>query len=287
MNAVVGPIFLNTNSDIKEMPRDRDRDRDHSLSHASPFFLSKVNNKVLTEIKTRLMFPTVYMCFRVVVNRKIGDILPLFLPYFLRYTILFQYLRRERLIISNSHISALDDNMSGVGFSDQEIHRYTKLISCNDPYEKITFCTKELSTFLRLKKRQTRDFLKKCEDFSFLKRYYNTSNTGKRKIGNSLHLELTPPLLRTEKEVKAAAQCLTFTGVVVKKVESVYRGRKIVDFELKDVRNDTGNITFEKYWIEETHIVSGDTDLVRFKANLKIIADSRLILVPVINQLHG
>jgi len=46
------------------MSRDRDRDRDSSVLSHPPFFLSKVNSNVSTNIKTYLMLLIVYMALR-------------------------------------------------------------------------------------------------------------------------------------------------------------------------------------------------------------------------------
>jgi len=194
------------------------------------------------------------------------------------------------MLISDSYILILDTHMSNFGFSDNSIHRYIKLISNNDPNKILTFCIKDLSKFLRLEKSQTSDFLKKCENFNLLKRHYVTSNTGKRKIGNTLHLELTPPTLFDieEKIVNdESSKCLTFTGTVAQKIETKYQDKKIVDVELSNVRSESGHIVFDKYWVKQEHISDPNSIKVNFKASLKVITDTRLILVPVINQLHA
>lgn len=256
-----------------------------------PFFLSKVNNKVLTKISTQLILPSLYTAFRASVNKKVSEISDLLFPFDLSYnTYLKNHSRSLQMLISDSYILILDTHMSNFGFSDNSIHRYIKLISRNDPNKILTFCIKDLSKFLRLEKSQTSDFLKKCQNFNLLKRHYDTSNTGKRKIGNTLHLELTPPtLLGTEERIAndESQLSLTFTGTVAQKIETKYHDKKVVDVELSNVRSESGHVIFDKYWVKQEDISDPNSIKVQFKASLKIITDTRLILVPVKYQHHA
>lgn len=146
----------------------------------------------------------------------------------------------------------------------------------------------ELTQLTGLDKSSNRKHLSILEKSGMLLRHDNSKKIFRKKRKVQIVL---PEYLIPQKNNNESQSSLTFTGTVVKKIETKYHGKKIVDVELRDVRNDTGNITFEKYWIEETYIVGSDTDtdtdLVLFKANLKIITDSKVLLVPVKNQLHA
>lgn len=183
----------------------------------------------------------------------------------------------------NCHLSSLDLKIST---------KYIYVILCteNKHFTKFSISKKYLSDLFGLENRQLERHFKVLEKNNLIKRYYDTSDTGKRKIGNTLHLELTPPtLLGTEERIAndESQLSLTFSGTVAQKIETSYQGKKIVDVELSNVRSDSGHIVFDKYWVKQEDISDPNSIKVNFKASLKIITDTRLILVPVKYQHHA
>ncbi len=109
----------------------------------------------------------------------------------------------------------------------------------------------------------------------------------KKIFGNKRKVQIIlPEYLILPKNNDESSKCLTFTGTVAQKIETKYHDKKVVDVELSNVRSESGHIVFDKYWVKQEHISDPNSIKVNFKASLKVITDTRLILVPVRNQLH-